>query len=126
MLHLFWLSSVNFIFSNWLLMYLSDEELKAVMEKMLNWLQPGGFLFFRESCNHRSGTQLSIPIDCVLHFCFVTIFIKSNSFPLSLKVTAREILTPPCTEARLSTPTWFHHWRWRPHREDKSLVLTLC
>uniref|UniRef100_A0A8C7Z0A2 phosphoethanolamine N-methyltransferase n=1 Tax=Oryzias sinensis TaxID=183150 RepID=A0A8C7Z0A2_9TELE len=47
--------SVNFIFSNWLLMYLSDEELKAVMEKMLNWLQPGGFLFFRESCNHRSG-----------------------------------------------------------------------
>ncbi|KAK5600432.1 hypothetical protein CRENBAI_021729 [Crenichthys baileyi] len=47
--------SVNFIFSNWLLMYLSDEELRTFMEKMLNWLQPGGFLFFRESCNHRSG-----------------------------------------------------------------------
>ncbi|XP_017289818.1 phosphoethanolamine methyltransferase [Kryptolebias marmoratus] len=47
--------SFNFIFSNWLMMYLSDEELKSCLEKMLNWLQPGGFLFFRESCNHRSG-----------------------------------------------------------------------
>ncbi|KAM9740956.1 phosphoethanolamine methyltransferase isoform 2-T2 [Menidia menidia] len=47
--------SIDFIFSNWLLMYLSDQELKTCMEKMLNWLQPGGFLFFRESCNHRSG-----------------------------------------------------------------------
>ncbi|XP_041845442.1 phosphoethanolamine methyltransferase [Melanotaenia boesemani] len=47
--------SIDFIFSNWLLMYLSDEELKSCMEKMLNWLQPGGFFFFRESCNHPSG-----------------------------------------------------------------------
>lgn len=47
--------SVDFIFSNWLLMYLSDVELSSFFEKMLNWLQPGGFLFFRESCNHRSG-----------------------------------------------------------------------
>ncbi|XP_061582298.1 phosphoethanolamine methyltransferase isoform X2 [Cololabis saira] len=47
--------SVDFIFSNWLLMYLSDGELKSCMEKMLHWLKPGGFLFFRESCNHRSG-----------------------------------------------------------------------
>ncbi|KAM4585860.1 phosphoethanolamine methyltransferase isoform 1-T1 [Fundulus diaphanus] len=47
--------SVDLIFSNWLLMYLSDEELKSFMEKTLDWLQPGGFLFFRESCNHRSG-----------------------------------------------------------------------
>ncbi|KAG7230393.1 hypothetical protein INR49_024499 [Caranx melampygus] len=36
-------------------MYLSDEELKCLIEKMLGWLRPGGFLFFRESCNHRSG-----------------------------------------------------------------------
>uniref|UniRef100_A0A8C5GVR6 phosphoethanolamine N-methyltransferase n=1 Tax=Gouania willdenowi TaxID=441366 RepID=A0A8C5GVR6_GOUWI len=48
-------NSIDFIFSNWLLMYLSDEELKSLMEKMLHWLRPGGFLFFRESCNHRSG-----------------------------------------------------------------------
>nr|XP_046262807.1 phosphoethanolamine methyltransferase isoform X1 [Scatophagus argus] len=48
-------NSIDFIFSNWLLMYVSDEELKSLMEKMLGWLRPGGFLFFRESCNHRSG-----------------------------------------------------------------------
>ncbi|XP_034399256.1 phosphoethanolamine methyltransferase isoform X4 [Cyclopterus lumpus] len=49
------LNSIDFIFSNWLLMYLSDEELKSFMKKMMGWLRPGGFLFFRESCNHRSG-----------------------------------------------------------------------
>ncbi|XP_074504801.1 uncharacterized protein LOC141775384 [Sebastes fasciatus] len=48
-------NSFDFIFSNWLLMYLSDEELKSFTEKVLCWLRPGGFLFFRESCNHRSG-----------------------------------------------------------------------
>ncbi|AWP12008.1 putative MORC family CW-type zinc finger protein 4 [Scophthalmus maximus] len=48
-------NSIDFIFSNWLLMYLSDMELKCFIEKTLGWLRPGGFLFFRESCNHRSG-----------------------------------------------------------------------
>ncbi|KAG8003997.1 Phosphoethanolamine N-methyltransferase 3 [Nibea albiflora] len=48
-------NSIDFIFSNWLLMYLNDEELKSFIEKALGWLRPGGFLFFRESCNHRSG-----------------------------------------------------------------------
>lgn len=53
------LLSIDFIFSNWLLMYLSDAELKSTIERMLGWLRPGGFLFFRESCNHRSGTELT-------------------------------------------------------------------
>ncbi|XP_008278560.1 phosphoethanolamine methyltransferase isoform X2 [Stegastes partitus] len=48
-------NSFDIIFSNWLLMYLSDDEVKTFMEKTLTWLQTGGFLFFRESCNHRSG-----------------------------------------------------------------------
>lgn len=56
------LLSIDFIFSNWLLMYLSDEELKAFAEKMLSWLRPGGLLFFRESCNHRSGTEPKIKL----------------------------------------------------------------
>ncbi|XP_056143616.1 phosphoethanolamine methyltransferase isoform X2 [Lampris incognitus] len=47
--------SFDIIFSNWLLMYLSDEELMSLVKKMLSWLTPGGFLFFRESCNHQSG-----------------------------------------------------------------------
>ncbi|KAJ3587507.1 hypothetical protein NHX12_011104 [Muraenolepis orangiensis] len=48
-------NSYDVIFSNWLLMYLSDQELGRLVEKMLSWLAPGGFLFFRESCNHQSG-----------------------------------------------------------------------
>ncbi|XP_034086679.1 phosphoethanolamine N-methyltransferase 3-like isoform X4 [Gymnodraco acuticeps] len=48
-------NSIDFIFSNWLLMYLTDEELQSFAEKMMGWLRPGGLLFFRESCNHRSG-----------------------------------------------------------------------
>ena len=43
------------IFSNWLLMYLSDDEIKALTRKMLRWLKDGGFLFVRESCFHPSG-----------------------------------------------------------------------
>ncbi|XP_012686806.2 phosphoethanolamine methyltransferase isoform X2 [Clupea harengus] len=48
-------NSFDLIFSNWLLMYLSDGELSTMVEKMLAWLKPGGHLFFRESCFHQSG-----------------------------------------------------------------------
>ncbi|KAM4721574.1 uncharacterized protein WCC33_007861 isoform 2-T2 [Rhinophrynus dorsalis] len=47
--------SFDFIFSNWLFMYLTDEELAVLTQKMLGWLRPGGYLFFRESCFHQSG-----------------------------------------------------------------------
>ncbi|KAJ7307456.1 hypothetical protein JRQ81_009476 [Phrynocephalus forsythii] len=47
--------SFDLIFSNWLFMYLSDSELKDVIQKMLVWLRPGGHLFFRESCFCQSG-----------------------------------------------------------------------
>ncbi|KAK9963740.1 hypothetical protein ABG768_006906 [Culter alburnus] len=47
--------SFDLVFSNWLLMYLSDQELKLLAEKFLMWLRPGGYLFFRESCFHQSG-----------------------------------------------------------------------
>ncbi|XP_066574847.1 phosphoethanolamine methyltransferase isoform X2 [Amia ocellicauda] len=49
------LHSFDLIFSNWLLMYLTDEELLSLTERMLSWLRPGGYLFFRESCFHKSG-----------------------------------------------------------------------
>ncbi|XP_066525502.1 phosphoethanolamine methyltransferase isoform X2 [Hoplias malabaricus] len=48
-------NSFDLIFSNWLLMYLSEEELNSVAKRMLSWLRPGGYLFFRESCFHQSG-----------------------------------------------------------------------
>ncbi|XP_060771121.1 phosphoethanolamine methyltransferase isoform X1 [Neoarius graeffei] len=50
--------SFDLIFSNWLLMYLSDEELCSLAEKMLSWLRSGGYLFFRESCFHQSGDSM--------------------------------------------------------------------
>lgn len=47
--------SLDLIFSNWLLMYLSDKEVENLAERMLKWLKVGGHIFFRESCFHQSG-----------------------------------------------------------------------
>ncbi|XP_072840040.2 uncharacterized protein LOC110091757 [Pogona vitticeps] len=49
--------SFDLIFSNWLFMYLSDSEVRDVVQKMLLWLRPGGHLFFRESCFCQSGDR---------------------------------------------------------------------
>ncbi|GJM93469.1 hypothetical protein PR202_ga10027 [Eleusine coracana subsp. coracana] len=48
-------NSLDLIFSNWLLMYLSDEEVEQLVERMVKWLKVGGHIFFRESCFHQSG-----------------------------------------------------------------------
>ncbi|GLJ09388.1 hypothetical protein SUGI_0108210 [Cryptomeria japonica] len=48
-------SSKDMVFSNWLLMYLSDEEVKELAKKMVQWVKMGGYIFFRESCFHQSG-----------------------------------------------------------------------
>ncbi|XP_069750218.1 phosphoethanolamine methyltransferase isoform X2 [Narcine bancroftii] len=50
-------NSFDLIFSNWLFMYLTDAELVGLVGRLLNWLQPGGFLFFRESCFYQSGNM---------------------------------------------------------------------
>ncbi|KAI4347261.1 hypothetical protein L6164_008085 [Bauhinia variegata] len=47
--------SIDLIFSNWLLMYLSDKEVENLAERMVKWLKDDGFIFFRESCFHQSG-----------------------------------------------------------------------
>ncbi|XP_031404514.1 phosphoethanolamine N-methyltransferase 1-like [Punica granatum] len=47
--------SMDLIFSNWLLMYLSDEEVESLAHRMVRWLKVGGYIFFRESCFHQSG-----------------------------------------------------------------------
>ncbi|CAL1294710.1 unnamed protein product [Larinioides sclopetarius] len=43
------------IFSNWLFMYLTDQECVSLLQRILGWLDDGGSLFFRESCFHSSG-----------------------------------------------------------------------
>ncbi|CAI0400453.1 unnamed protein product [Linum tenue] len=47
--------SMDLIFSNWLLMYLSDAEVENLAQRLMKWLKPGGYIFFRESCFHQSG-----------------------------------------------------------------------
>jgi phosphoethanolamine N-methyltransferase len=47
--------SLDLIFSNWLLMYLSDKEVELLAERMVGWIKVGGYIFFRESCFHQSG-----------------------------------------------------------------------
>jgi phosphoethanolamine N-methyltransferase len=47
--------SHELVFSNWLLMYLSDVECTSLARKVMRWLTPGGSFFFRESCFHQSG-----------------------------------------------------------------------
>ncbi|KAF4323930.1 hypothetical protein BBO99_00002355 [Phytophthora kernoviae] len=48
-------NSFDVIFSNWIFMYMEDEEVKAFAKKAIKWLRPGGKLFFRESCFRQSG-----------------------------------------------------------------------
>lgn len=49
--------SFDVVFTNWLLMYLGDEEVSKLMHNMLTWLTEDGFLFFRESCFKPSGDK---------------------------------------------------------------------
>ncbi|XP_033625910.1 phosphoethanolamine N-methyltransferase-like isoform X2 [Asterias rubens] len=49
--------SFDVIFSNWLMMYLTDEEVIQLAAKTLSWLTKDGFLFFRESCFYQSGNK---------------------------------------------------------------------
>lgn len=45
----------DLIFINWLLMYLSDTEIRTLATKMLKSTQADGHVFFRESCYGQSG-----------------------------------------------------------------------
>ena len=50
-------NTYDFVFTNWLFMYLSDAELAELAPRLLRCLSPGGRLFFRESCNRQSGDR---------------------------------------------------------------------
>ncbi|XP_071957876.1 uncharacterized protein [Antedon mediterranea] len=47
--------SFDVVFSNWLLMYLSDAEVNELIINIIKWIKPGGKVFFRESCFRQSG-----------------------------------------------------------------------
>lgn len=85
--------SMDLIFSNWLLMYLSDQEVEKLAERMVKWLKVGGYIFFRESCFHQSGdhkrknnpTHYRVPrfYTKVFKECYLNAG-KGKSFELSL------------------------------------------
>lgn len=43
-------NSLDFVFINWLMMYLQNEEVRALLQRIHGWLRPQGKFFFRESC----------------------------------------------------------------------------
>lgn len=50
-------ASCDVVFSNWLLMYLSDEECLKLAADALSWVGDDGLVFFRESCFKQSGDR---------------------------------------------------------------------
>ncbi|CAI2325042.1 unnamed protein product [Caenorhabditis sp. 36 PRJEB53466] len=47
-------SSVDLVFTNWLMMYLSDEETVEFIFNIMRWLRPHGVVHLRESCSEPS------------------------------------------------------------------------
>ncbi|KAK9826761.1 hypothetical protein WJX81_007185 [Elliptochloris bilobata] len=47
----------DIVFSNWLLMYLSNAEVAKLAADALSWVAEGGIVFFRESCFRQSGDK---------------------------------------------------------------------
>nr|CAD2180767.1 unnamed protein product [Meloidogyne enterolobii] len=49
--------SIDIVFTNWLLMYLVDEEVVEFLINAIKWLRPGGYLHLRESCSEPSSKK---------------------------------------------------------------------
>lgn len=52
-------SSYDMVFTNWLIMYLSDEESHDFCKNVLQWLREDGFVFVRESCFYPAGDMVT-------------------------------------------------------------------
>ena len=53
--------SFDFVFWNWLLMYLVDADVSLLRERIRSWTRIGGVVFFRESCRHHLPPQRIAP-----------------------------------------------------------------
>lgn len=47
-------NSIDLLFTNWLLMYLTDTEVIRLLKNALHWLSDGGYMHIRESCSEPS------------------------------------------------------------------------
>merc|ERR1712187_1105657 len=50
--------SCDVVFSNWLLMYLSNGDVALVLSRIMQWLRSGGYFFFWESCGGLSSVSI--------------------------------------------------------------------
>ncbi|OWF37358.1 phosphoethanolamine N-methyltransferase 3-like [Mizuhopecten yessoensis] len=48
----------DLVFSNWLYMYLDNDELTHFLRNSLSWLRTDGYMFCRESCLQQSGSKV--------------------------------------------------------------------
>ena len=53
--------SADFVFINWLMMYLTDEDANELIGRIHRWLRPQGRFFFRESCVSPSNPKAHHP-----------------------------------------------------------------
>lgn len=53
--------SFDFIFINWLCMYLEDQEVNLLIDRLYGYLKPASKLFLRESCVQASNPNVSHP-----------------------------------------------------------------
>ena len=51
----------DFVFVNWLFMYLEDDEIRILGDRIYQWLKPEGLFFFRESCVSASNPNRPHP-----------------------------------------------------------------
>ena len=49
--------SVDMLMTNWTLMYVDDDDMRNVVDNMLDTIRTGGYLFMRESCFQKSGIE---------------------------------------------------------------------
>lgn len=50
--------SFDFVFINWLFMYLDDQQMLLLRDKIRQWTRIGGYVFFRESCSRGASGGL--------------------------------------------------------------------
>jgi len=58
----------DFVFTNWLLMYLTDVEVLDFLTTVLVWLTPNGWLHLRESCSESSKRTSDKPEENPTHY----------------------------------------------------------
>lgn len=106
--------SYDVIFSNWLLMYLSDEELQKLAQNMLKWLREDGHLFFRESCYHSSGDMKNSDNPTVYRTpqMYTDLVSAVNERESSDSISRFEVVTKRAVEAYTKHKQNKHQFSW--------------